>query len=227
LAKVLKEQPHLKYIMFDCCCMMCLENLYELRSVADYLIGSPAEIPGEGAPYDKIMIDMFGNGDFYAGIIDKYSKSVSGWLPLSVVKTSEMEQLAQATHKALQAVKAQQDSAYADMRGLIHYYYTKSKGDFDPQYNIFYDAGDFFLKHAPQDVYQQWKQALDKAVVKHHTATMWDVDKTWTEYYTDFSVTEKKMHCVSMFFPQDPTKGSYARYNEDVKQFEWNKVWPQ
>ena len=75
LANVLKDLPHLKYIMFDCCCMMCLENLYELRSVADYLIGSPAEIPGQGAPYDKIMRDMFGDGDFYTGIIDKYYKS--------------------------------------------------------------------------------------------------------------------------------------------------------
>jgi hypothetical protein len=40
-----KSLVHLKYIMFDCCNMMCLENLYELRSVADYIIGSPAEIP--------------------------------------------------------------------------------------------------------------------------------------------------------------------------------------
>ena len=227
MANVLKEQPHLKFIMFDCCCMMCLENLYELRSVADYLIGSPAEIPGQGAPYDEIMTDMFADGNFYTSIIDKYHKSVEGWLPLSVVKTSEMEQLAQATRQALQAVKAQQDSTYADMRGLIHYYYTKSRGDFDPQYNIFYDAGDFFLKHAPQDVYQQWKQALDKAVVEHRTATMWDVNKSWTAYYTDFTVTDKKMHCVSMFVPQDPAKGDYARYNEDIEQFEWYKACAQ
>ena len=224
LANVLKEMPHLKYIMFDCCCMMCLENLYELRSVADYLIGSPAEIPGDGAPYDKIMTDMFGDGDFYTGIVDKYSQSVSGWLPLSVVKTSEMEQLAQATRQAMQAVEANQDGAYADMTGLIHYCYINSYGGFDPQYSIFYDAGDFFLKHAPQDVYQQWKQALDKAVVERRTATMWDVCTSWTEYYTDFSVTDQKMHCVSMFVPQDPAKGNYARYNEDIKQFEWYKA---
>lgn len=227
LANVLKDLPHLKYIMFDCCCMMCLENLYELRSVADYLIGSPAEIPGQGAPYDKIMRDMFGDGDFYTGIIDKYYKSVREWLPLSVVKTSEMEQLAQATRNAMQAVKAEQDSTYADMRGLIHYYYTKSTGDFDPKNNIFYDAGDFFLKHAPQDVYQMWKQALDKAVIERRTATMWNVDKSWTEYYPDFTATDKKMHCVSMFVAQNPANSDYARYNEDIKQFEWYNVCPQ
>ena len=227
LANVLKQLPHLKYIMFDCCCMMCLENLYELRSVADYLIGSPAEIPAQGAPYDKILPDMFGDGNFYTDIIDKYYKSVNEWLPLAAVKTSEMEQVAQATRQALQAVKAKQDSTYADMRGLIHYYYTDTKEKFDPQYNIFYDAGDFFLKHAPQDVYQQWKQALDKAVVERRNATMWSVDKDWNEYYIDFMATDRKQHCVSMFVPQDPAKGNYARYNDDIKQFEWYNVWPQ
>ena len=227
LANVLKEMPHLKYIMFDCCCMMCLENLYELRSVADYIIGSPAEIPAEGAPYDEIMTDMFADGNFYTDIIDKYYKSVNEWLPLSVVKTSEMEQLAEATRLAMQAVKAKQDSAYADMRGLIHYYYTDTKEDFNPDYNIFYDAGDYFLKHAPQDVYQQWKQALDKAVIEHRNATMWNVDKKWSIYYIDFTASDKKMHGVSMFVAQDPAKGNYARYNEDIKQFEWYKVWPQ
>lgn len=221
LANVLKDQPHLKYIMFDCCCMMCLENLYELRNVADYLIGSPAEIPGQGAPYDKIMSDLFGDGNFYTDIVDKYYKSVSEWLPLSVVKTSEMEQLAQATRQAMQAVKSKLGDSYPDMTGLIHYYYTKSTDAFDPQYNLFYDAGDFFLKHAPEDVYQQWKQSLDKAVIVRRTATMWDVNKSWTAYYTDFNATDRKKHCVSMFVPQDPSNAGYASYNEDIKQMAW------
>ena len=42
--------------------------------------------------------------------------------------------------------------------------------------------------------------------------------------YSDFTVTEEKMHCVSMFIPQDPALSNYARYNEDIKQFEWYKV---
>lgn len=104
------------------------------------------------------MTDLFGDGNFYANIVDKYHKSVSGWLPLSVVKTSEMEQLAQATRQALQAVKENQEGAYADLTGLIHYYYTRSQGGSDPQ---------------------------------------------------------------------DPAKRNYARYIEDIKQFEWyNVVFP-
>ena len=94
LAGVLREMPHMKFIMTDCCNMMCLENLYELRTTCDYLIGSPAEIPGKGAPYDQIVPDMFKDGDFYKTIIDKYFDSVGGTLPLVAIKTSEMENVA-------------------------------------------------------------------------------------------------------------------------------------
>ena len=40
MASILKRMPHLKFIMTDCCNMMCLENLYELRSVCDYMLAS-------------------------------------------------------------------------------------------------------------------------------------------------------------------------------------------
>ncbi|MBR3079877.1 MAG: hypothetical protein IKH01_08685, partial [Prevotella sp.] len=123
LAGILRNQPHLKFIMTDCCNMMCLENLYELRTTCDYLIGSPAEIPGKGAPYDQIIPDMFKDGDFCKAIIDKYETSVRGTLPLVAVKTSEMENVAQATRTALQAVKEKIGNGYADMTGMIHYFH--------------------------------------------------------------------------------------------------------
>ena len=224
MAEILKGMPHLKFIMADCCNFMCLEVLYELRNVCDYIIGSPAEIPGPGAPYDEIVPDMFADGRFYANIVDKYHKSVYGYLPLTAVTTSEMDQLAQATREALQAVRDSLGSDYADIKGLIHYYHTDKDREFHPEYNIFYDAGDFFLAHAPQDVYQQWKQALDKAVLELRTATTWDTDKRWNKKYSDFTVTDAKMHGVSMFVEQDPAKGHYAKLNEDVKKTAWWKA---
>ena len=221
MANILKGMPHLKFIMADCCNFMCLEILYELRNVCDYVIGSPAEIPDMGAPYDQIVPDMFADGRFYASIIDKYYQSVNGYLPLTAVQSSQMEQLAQATSQAMQAVQSNLNGDYADMTGLIHYYHTDDDSDFHPEYNIFYDAGDFFLAHAPQDAYQQWKQALDKAVVEHRNATIWSTDKVWFMKYNDFTVTDAKMHGVSMFVEQNPAKGNYAKDNEDIKKIAW------
>jgi len=221
MANILKGMPHLKFIMADCCNFMCLEILYELRNVCDYIIGSPAEIPDQGAPYDQIVPDMFADNRFYTSIIDKYYQSMRGYLPLTAVQTNQMEQLAQATRQTMQTVQSNLSSDYADMTGLIHYYHTDDDSDFHPEYNIFYDAGDFFLAHAPQDVYQQWKQALDKAVVEHRNATIWSTDKPWFMKYNDFTVTDQKMHGVSMFVNQDPAKGNYAKYNEDIKKMAW------
>ena len=224
LAGVLKEMPHLKFIMTDCCNMMCLENLYELRTTCDYLIGSPAEIPAPGAPYDQIIPDMFKDGDFYKTIIDKYYNSVGGMLPLVAVKASEMENVAQATRTALVAVKEKVGNGYADMTGLIHYFHLDNSSDFFPEYNAFYDAGDFMHTYAPADVYQQWRQALDKAVVERRMATRWATQKRWEKKYADFQMTEEKFHGVSMYVPQDPSKGNNAQFNEDIKFFEWYKA---
>ena len=221
LAGILKGMPHLKFIMADCCNFMCLENLYELRNTCDYIIGSPAEVPDYGAPYDEILPDLFADGPFYANVIDKYYKSVSGCLPLTAVKTSEMENVAQATRQAMQAVKDSLGNSYADVKGLIHYYYLDDKFAFCPEYNMFYDAGDFFLRYTSQDVYQQWRQTLDRAVVDSRQATWWKTDKIWRYMYIDFTVTDEKMHGVSMFVPQNPAKGDYATYNEDIKQLAW------
>lgn len=222
MANILKGLPHLKFIMGDCCHLMCLENLYELRNTCDYIIGSPAEIPGNGAPYEDIVPDFFADGKFYSNIVSKYYSYMMGYLPLAAVKTSEMDNVAQATRQALQAVKEKIGNGYADMKGTIHYIYSgNAKENFNPDYNIFYDAGDFIRTYAPQDVYQQWRQVLDRAVVDRRMATQWKTNKPWSKFYSDFTVTEDKFHGVSMFVSQDPSRGNYKHYNEDIKQLAW------
>lgn len=140
---------------------------------------------------------------------------------MSVVKTSEMQHLADATRLALQAVKAQIGEGYADMTGHIHYYYTSTRAKFKQEFCIFYDAGEFFLKYAPAEDYQLWRQACDRAVIDRRFATEWVVDKIWYFHYVDFTMTEETYHGVSMFVPQDPSGGDYAQYNEQIKQTEW------
>ena len=222
---VLQNLPHFKFIFADCCNFMCLESLYELRNVADYIIGSPAEIPAEGAPYSKMLPAMFlQDDDFYTAIVDRcYEQKAKGlYLPLSVVRTSEMEHVAQATRTALTIINDGLGDGYADMTGLIYYYYDGNHVGYDPMYNIFYDAGDFMLHHAPESVYRQWKEVLDRAVVYRRMSTHWDTNKRWNNYYgNNFTVTEERYHGVSMFVPQSPFGGYYSFYNRNIRQFAW------
>jgi hypothetical protein len=222
LARVLGKQPHLKFIFADCCNFMCLESLYELRTVTDYIIGSPAEIPGVGAPYQQVVPAMFGASDDFCRDVaaNYYARPVNGrTLPMTVVQTSALPELAQATRRVLTTIGNRLAGSYADLTGLIHYY--NSGAVFSPDYNIFYDAGDFIAKHAPASDYQSWQQALSRAVVCKFYAPMWNTDKPWSSFYADFTATESRCHGLSMFVPQDPARGSYARYNRDIKQLQW------
>ena len=224
MARVLERVPHLKFIFADCCNFMCLETMYELRNVTDYIIGSPAEIPGEGAPYEQIMPALFEKNTFCSSIIDIYHRAQNGKVPLSVVKTSGMDQLASATRNALDIVQAKTGNGYADTQGLIHYGYSSSSIQFHQEYNLFYDAGDFFRSQLSGSDYQQWKQALDEAVVEKRFAKQWRTCMTWRYTYSDFEMTEEKYHGVSMYVPQNPNTEYgkyYARNNEDIKQLQW------
>jgi len=228
MAKVLKKLPHLKFIFADCCNFMCLESIYELRQVTDYIIGSPAEIPEIGAPYNTVVPALLGSGDNFAvqSADMCFERKVKGLeLPLAVVKTSEMEQLAQATRVALKAVKDKLTGGFPDMKGVMYYYYRYPKFFYYPEYNVFYDAGDFFRTHLPEADYQSWKQALDKAVIYKKYSTKWNTDKKWDTFYgNNFTISPEKEHGVSMFVPQSPLSGDYAKYSLDIQQYEWYKA---
>lgn len=222
MAKLLSKLPHLTFIFGDCCHTMCLEIAYELRYVTDYLIGTPAEIPGVGAPYDTIVPALFERTTFWQSIIDRYYEQKAGGyeLPLSVIKTSEIENLANATKTVLKTFgdKFQDNETYPDLSDLIHYYYNYF-GD----KQIYYDANDFILKYASTNEYNTWKKALDQAVIYKKMATRWMTNLvprygTWTTFYGDFEMTEEKYGGVSMHIPQWKFQNTY---NKTIKQMGW------
>ena len=59
LKDVLRNAPHLSFLLFDACFMQSVEVVYELKEHADYIIGSPTEIPAPGAPYQKVVPSRF------------------------------------------------------------------------------------------------------------------------------------------------------------------------
>ena len=210
LAKALATVPHLKFIFADCCNMMCAENAYELKDVCDYFIGSPAEIPGNGAPYEQILSAMMEKEIFYQSICDKYALSYDNLVPLAVVKSSEMVSLADATKKILQVMKTKDLPAYPDLSNLIYYI----------DRNL-YDMNHFIKTYATKyDIeaeYLSWKQAFDNAVIYKKFA------KRWTTYrnlvnFMDFEMNEEDFGGMSMFIPQWKLQSTD---NKNIKLFGW------
>jgi len=215
LAEALLRGPHLKFILADCCNFQCLESLYELRHTADYIIGSPAEIPDVGAPYATLVPALFDRDSFYVSIVDRYYEQVidgTKRTPLSVVKTSEMDQLATATRDVLLSMRdTLRTTNYPNVKGLIHYYYSP----------LFNDANDFVLRYATPEAYATWKAAFDRAVIVKKMATRWTTNINWSNY-SDFTMTEERYGGVSMFVPVSPsTNFNYYNYNRNIGLTAW------
>lgn len=180
IADVLAQSPHLDFILFDACFMQAIEVAYELRNVADYIISSPAEIPGPGAPYNRLIAPMFSiplNAD---GIAEEYYREyhensiyVQGYEPdcfgvcLSVVDCRGLERLATATGEMI--------GKYAG-KGLstdlstVQRYFTWG-GTTTPEY---YDMNGYMrqLITAPED-YDYWKSTFDNAIPYRKTTPQW------------------------------------------------------
>lgn len=228
MARALESLPHLKFIFADCCCFQCLESAYELRKTADYLIGSPAEIPGEGAPYDVLVPLFFSQSStFYNDICDeyykyylegyqKYSEHKDLWgysVPMSVIDLNQMDALAEATAKIMQKFVPQAPDEL-DLTGLPFYFGYDRK--------VMYDTKAVLKTYAPAADYAEWLTAYDKAVPYQLVSRKW-----MTEYslisnsFGQFPTDETLYGCTSMFFPQSTYSTATYRYNQRIKQLQW------
>jgi hypothetical protein len=196
---------------------MCSEVVYELRHATDYIIGSPAEIPGKGAPYRTVVPAMFSRNDtFYREMVDAYyAQIVDGdRVPLSVVKTSEMDQLAASTRTTLKSIMATQEAHYLDLTDLI--YYSGQKGYSSA--HVMYDMNDIMLRYAGSD-YASWRQSFDKAVIYSKMAPRWNTNGMVV--FEDFTVTDERYGGLSMFVHQPDVYTNYYQYNRDITKLSW------
>lgn len=239
MAKAFEGLPTFKYILADCCQFMCIESAYELREAADFLIGSPAEIPGYGAPYDKLIPLLFSESDtFYNDIVDcyynyyidsykspEYTQNgqfdysyVYGYsVPLSVIDLTQMESLGQATQTALASFVpiAPADLDLSDFAFYWSIYDTP----------VMYDMKAVFKKYAPEGVYQDWLAVYNQVVPYYRFSKSWQTEynliyATFDSLKSD-SEADEKYGCVSMFFPQKRYTYSYYKYNTRIRNFQW------
>lgn len=246
LARTLESCKHLKFIFADCCQFQCIENAYELRNAADYIIASPAEIPGVGAPYNLVVPCMFdSSATFYEKMADAYFSQVTpfryivydnGWLstdygtfntqvPLSVIKTAQLKPLATATKTLKNLVFPDTLTTYPNLekRDLIYYYGNVLK----PNENMMYDMNDA-LKTLSEEKgftyeYVQWKEMFDKAVVYRlypHNAQGWMTGRQVHPKVFGY-LSDERYGGVSMYFPQKRANTWYSRYEDYIGKLAW------
>ena len=219
LRGILEQLPHLDFILSDACQMQTVEVAHELRQVTDYLIGSPSEIPGEGAPYDRIMLPMMrGNATEIAEQYYQYFTDRQG-VALSVVDCRQMDNLAIATAPLIERFWA--DRAEVDVLG-VQRYHTFETSAHNPEAQ---DIRGMMHKLLPDSIYEAWEQVLLRTVVWHKATYSWYSIFLGNEHHT---LTDSEFYSgLSMFVPQEkyePYGWNLAFHNTS---WYWASGWQQ
>ena len=228
LAKVFSQLPQpFLFVMGDCCFFQCVDTAYEMKDCTRYIIGSPSEVPGDGAAYREVLPLAFSeSADFYKDVIDKceeftietnYDKS---GVPLSCMFTGGVERFAAATARLMPRLLM-----YDNFEGKRVIYYGRFVADNGKKAKGYYDPKNLLKEYAADAdaaALAEWNQALGQFVVYSKMATEW-LQNTGV-YFTDFDVNEQTFSGISMFVPQPMYESLSPNPNETIKQMKWAKA---
>lgn len=152
----------MEYILFDDCYMSSVEVAYDLRHVANYVIGCPTEVMGDGMPYDRIGRSLLGRPDYKGivdGFVDYYSKSDYPYGTIGVTCCAKLDSLASMV-KEMHSI----DSVYQCQRSDI-----QRMDGYTPV--LFYDFGDYIVHQCRDSILREQIKSLLARVVpyKNHT----------------------------------------------------------
>ena len=215
LHDVLAQLPKFDYIFFDACFMQCIEVAYELRDVTSYIVGSPAEIPGPGAPYDKV-IEALCKGDA-KGIVEGYDSGYPNYYDgyyysgvlLSCIDCAKLEELAQATGQFLTPLYMGREE---HNRSDFQYYCTDLS-----KYTYYFDMRTTMCRLLAEEDYAAWMEVYNQAV------PLYTLSNTLTWYANLCADSRiKDFECyggVSMFIPLN--KYDAYGWNEAFRKTSW------
>ncbi len=196
---------HWKYIMFDACFMQCIEVAYELRGVTDWCIGSTAEIPANGAAYNRLMPYFFEKETYAKDIAEQYYETYSNGdgMLISSIRSDQLSLLATATARCVTGL------ADYPTAGIQQYCTYSSSTGWKPEY---YDLGSCIYHWTGDSVYGTWQSALDAAIPYRYCTNKW-----LTSYSSVKSVMTDADHYAgaSMYVPvegRDELNAAWRRY---------------
>lgn len=221
MADALRKSVKLDFVLFDACFMQCIETAYELKDCADYIIGSPAEIPDSGAYYTTMTEAMFKADDCAKEIVDKYHQHYAApgnryGIIVSAINTEKMDDFVEETKSYIDKYRSKLlETSYWDVQNYFIY------GSWSTNYPDFYDMKGVMRKLLTDSEYASFVNTLGEAVYCKH-AQYW---------YTGFpciriDLDPEQSGGVSMFIPQSKYEFSVKKYNEMFERTNWYKdVW--
>ena len=214
LAAALKVLPvNTDFVLFDACFMQCVEVAYAMRESADWLVGSPAELPANGAPYDRIMPSLFSFPFDADALIKQYKRGYSelDGVVLSAVKCSAMQHLAEVTAAFVPAFFA---TDYDINDSGVFAYLPKGRFTIQTELPDYFDINGQMKLRLPEDAYLMWKDAFDAAVPYKIASSRW-----YSMYKGYQYVNASQFGGLSMYVPR--AKSEYSTLNVNFKRTEW------
>lgn len=229
---------HLDYILFDACLMQCVEVAYDLRNVTDYIVASASSTSGYGGYYVNLLpqalmvypandynVTLIASQYYYDAVQNPNTDAITGQslrteygncgVAISVIKTSELENLASITGTYIpryitnrQEANVQEAQAYSttDLFNMPDYY----------------DMGSAMNLLLSSDDYESWLQQAEKCIIFHHVSNTYTIGAyNGRELYVPLTDSEHVLG-VSMFVPRRIFDGyPYSPYNTYFQQTSW------
>ena len=228
LASVLASLPRMEYIFFDACYMQSVEVASHLYSYASYIIGSPTEIPGEGAPYHLIMNSLCQANP--QGIVDGYASAYGTNLGvlLSAISCKDFPEFCAETAKYIPSAFPQDN-----MPGTagIQIYAPAYGNSYSTQnaMPVPYDMRSAMHRVLSEEDYVAWEMAWKKTVLYPTWSYSWDsMYGTSTHGNFHCSMQDKEHYGgISMHIPN--VKYDAKGWNREFQHTPWYEMasWEQ
>lgn len=212
----------LDMIMIDACFGTCVEALYDLREVCDYVVASPIEILGAGYPYADLM-SIFFNKDLDIQMLGKavcraymqyYRQYTFQGTPypygaISLIDLSQMDALAQATREVMQHCQDKTIN-YKKVQALENRYYSL--------YYDFYHYIQQLSQEESSDIFTTFARCFEQCVLYHdHTEELYSNLSGYSTRALENS------HGLSSYIPRPGHSSYFDRCDQAYFETNWAK----